>query len=57
MATKTEILAELKSLGDANTKRTHVRHGAQEPCFGVKVQDLKAIQKRLKRDHKLALEL
>ncbi len=57
MATKTEIMAELKSLGDATTKRTHVRHGAQEPCYGVKVQHLKDIQKRIKRDHKLALQL
>lgn len=57
MATKTEIMAELKSLGDANTKRTHMRHGTKEPCYGVKVQHLKTIQKRLKKDHKLALEL
>ncbi len=57
MATKTEIMTELKSRADATTKRTHVRHGAQEPCYGVKVGELKVIQKRIKRDHKLALEL
>ena len=57
MATKAEIMAELKSLGDANTKRTHIRHGAQEPCYGVKVQHLKVIQKRVKHDHPLALQL
>lgn len=50
-------MAELKALGDASTKRTHVRHGAQEPCYGVKVQHLKTIQKRIKQDHKLALAL
>ena len=32
-------------------------HGAQEPCFGVKVEDMKKIQKRIKMDYKLALEL
>ena len=32
-------------------------HGAQEPCLGVKVEDMKKIQKRIKMDYKLALEL
>lgn len=57
MATKTQIMTELTSLGDASTKRTHMRHGAQEPCYGVKVQHLKVIQKRVKHDHPLALQL
>ncbi len=31
--------------------------GAKEPCLGVKVEDLKKIQKRVKLDYQLALEL
>lgn len=52
-----EIVAELKKLGTAQTKKTWMNHGAKEPCFGVKVEDLKKIQKRVKSDYQLALEL
>src|SRR5438876_783492 len=31
--------------------------GAQEPCLGVKVEDMKKIQKRVKMDYQLALDL
>ena len=34
-----------------------LRHGAKEPFYGVKVGDLKPIQKRIKKDHALALAL
>ena len=51
------ILAELKSLGNEATKKVLLKHGAKEPLFGVKVEDLKKIQKRVKKDHQLALEL
>lgn len=52
-----EVLKELKSLGSDATKKTLLRHGAREPVFGVKVADMKVIQKRLKKDYQLALEL
>jgi 3-methyladenine DNA glycosylase AlkD len=52
-----EIIDELKSLGNDATKRTLEKHGAREPFFGVKVEDLKKIQKRIKKDYTLALEL
>jgi len=52
-----EIVAELKKLGTAQTKKTWMTHGAQEPCFGVKVADMKKIQKRVKMDYQLALDL
>src|SRR5690606_23810384 len=39
------------------TKKVLSRHGAREPFFGVKVQDLKVLQKKIKHDHELALEL
>ena len=34
-----------------------MNHGAREPFFGVKVEDLKKIQKRIKVDYQLALDL
>lgn len=52
-----EIVSELKKLGTAQTKKTWMTHGAKEPCFGVKVEDLKKIQKRVKKDYQLALDL
>lgn len=57
MAAK-EILEELKPLGRASYKRVLVKnHGVQEPCFGVPISELKKIQKRIKKDYQLALDL
>ena len=56
MTTK-EILKELEEYGDEQTKSTLMRHGAKEPLFGVKVQDLKKILKKTKKNHELSLEL
>ncbi|MEM7599800.1 MAG: DNA alkylation repair protein [Verrucomicrobiota bacterium] len=55
--TAKSILKELESLGSDGTKRILMRHGAREPLFGVKVGDLKKIQKRIGVDHELALAL
>ena len=55
--TTDEIVAELKNLGTAQSKKTWLNHGAQEPCFGVKIEDMKKIQKRVKVDYQLALDL
>ncbi len=55
--TAAEVMAELEAKGTAQTKKTYLRHGAREPVFGVKVADLKVLQKRIKVDHRLALEL
>lgn len=55
--TTTEILKALKEYGDEQTKATLMKHGAKEPFFGVKVQDLKKILKKTKKNHKLSLEL
>ena len=52
-----DIVAELKKLGNAQTKKTWINHGAQEPCLGVKIADMKKIQKRVKMDYQLALDL
>ena len=57
MTTK-EVLQELKGLGTESCKQMLMRnHGVKEPCFGVKIGDLKKVQKRIKTDHELALEL
>jgi 3-methyladenine DNA glycosylase AlkD len=52
-----EVMAELKKFGSEQTKKTFLKHGAKEPFFGVKVGDLKTLQKKIKKDHALALEL
>ncbi len=55
--TTEEILKELKGYGDEGTKNIYLKHGAKEPYYGVKVQDLKKIQKREKKQHELSMEL
>src|SRR2546426_600523 len=55
--TSAEIVEELKLRGNEATKTMLLKHGAKEPFFGVKFEDLKKIQKRIKNDHSLALEL
>lgn len=55
--TAKDIVAELRKLGTAQTKKMWMTHGAQEPCLGVKVEDMKKIQKRVKMDYALAIEL
>jgi 3-methyladenine DNA glycosylase AlkD len=56
MTTK-EILQQLKEFGSEQTKKIFMRHGAREPFYGVKVQDLKTIRKKVEKNHELALEL
>src|ERR1044072_2813189 len=51
------ILDEIKPLGRESYKNVILKHGATEPCYGVKIEDLKKIQKRIKKDYRLALEL
>jgi 3-methyladenine DNA glycosylase AlkD len=55
--TANEILDELKPLGGEGYKRILLNHGVQEPVFGVKIEELKKIQKRVKKDYQLALDL
>jgi 3-methyladenine DNA glycosylase AlkD len=56
MTTK-EVLSDLKSMGKDSIKKVLLNHGAKEPFFGVAVGDLKKIEKKIKTDYKLALEL
>ena len=58
MMTSKEILKELEKLGTEQTKKTFVNHGAPiNQLFGVKVGDLKVVQKKIKKNHNLSLEL
>jgi 3-methyladenine DNA glycosylase AlkD len=57
MTTAKQIVDELKTLGTDSYKKVMLKHGAKEPFFGVKVEDLKKIQKRVKADYQLALDL
>jgi DNA alkylation repair enzyme len=51
------ILEELRSLGSESYRKVLMNHGAREPIFGVKIEHLKKIQKRIKKDYQLALDL
>jgi len=53
----TEILAQLETMGNEGTARVLRNHGAHDPCLGVKIGDMKALQKKLKSDYSLSLEL
>lgn len=55
--TAESILAELKALGTPSVRKVLLNHGVGENCYGVKIGDLKKIQKRVKKDHALALAL
>jgi hypothetical protein len=35
-----EVMRELERLGNPTTKRTLMKHGAREPFFGVKIEEL-----------------
>jgi 3-methyladenine DNA glycosylase AlkD len=55
--TAQSILDELKPLGLESYKKVLLNHGIKEPLFGVKIEYLKKIQKRIKKDYQLALDL
>ena len=55
--TAAEIIEELRPLGRDSYKKVILKHGVKEPCFGVKIEELKKIQKRIKKDYQLALDL
>src|SRR5437868_15511970 len=55
--TAADIVAELKPLGKESYKKVLLNHGIQEPVFGVSIEQLKKIQKRIKTDYQLALDL
>jgi 3-methyladenine DNA glycosylase AlkD len=53
-----DILSELRGMGSPSVKKMLINnHDVREPCFGVKIGDMKTIVKRVKTDHQLALDL
>jgi DNA alkylation repair enzyme len=55
--TTEQIMKELEKKGSESIRKIFLNHGATGPMFGVKVGDLKVIQKKVKKDHQLAMEL
>ena len=52
-----EILATLKQLGKPQTAAIYKRHGAGDNVFGVLTSEIAKLQKKIKVDHALAMEL
>jgi 3-methyladenine DNA glycosylase AlkD len=52
-----EIMAELEAKGNVGVKNIFLKHGVKEPLFGVKIEYLKVIQKKVKKDYQLAKDL
>jgi 3-methyladenine DNA glycosylase AlkD len=52
-----EIMTELRSKGSESIKKILSKHGVKEPFFGVKVEHLKVIQKKIKKNYQLAKDL
>jgi 3-methyladenine DNA glycosylase AlkD len=52
-----EIMEELKSLGNERTKKIYMSNGAREPLYGVSVNAMKPLFKKLKYNQSLAEQL
>ena len=52
-----QVLTELKGYSNKQIENIFDNHGAKGQSWGVKVQDLKKIQKKVKKNHALSLEL
>jgi hypothetical protein len=55
--TAQQIMTDLEKLGSPSIKKVLLQHGVREPFFGVKIADLKPIQKKIKVDYQLAKDL
>lgn len=52
-----EILSQLKSMGNEKVRAHNLKFGSGENQYGVKMGDIRALAKKIKVNHKLALEL
>jgi 3-methyladenine DNA glycosylase AlkD len=52
-----DALKELEALGNEKMRAIHVKNGAAQELFGVKMGDIRNIAKKIKLDHDLAREL
>ena len=55
--TLAEIMSFLEANGSESIKKVLLKHGIKEPFFGVKIEYLKEVQKKVKIDYQLAKEL
>lgn len=52
-----EVMSELKSMGTEQNVKVYKRHGMNDNIFGVSFGNLRKLQKKIKKDHSLAMEL
>jgi 3-methyladenine DNA glycosylase AlkD len=55
--TAKQVMSDLEKLGSDQIKKIWINHGVRGDFFGVKIGDMKVIQKKIKHDHALSLEL
>ena len=55
--TTEQVMKELEKKGSESIRKIFQNHGNNGPMYGVKVGDLKVIQKKVKKDHELAMGL
>jgi 3-methyladenine DNA glycosylase AlkD len=55
--TRQETLQQLAALSDEKTKARNAKNGVGDNQYGVKLGDLRKVAKKIKSNHKLALEL
>jgi len=52
--TVNQIMTELQSMGNDSIKTLLMKHGIKEPLYGVKIEHLKTIENKIKKDYELA---
>ena len=55
--TTEQVMKELEKKGSESIRKIFKNHGNNGAMYGVKVADLKVIQKKVKKDHELAMGL
>src|SRR5258706_15544666 len=52
-----EIVDELGPLGSEGYRAILLNHGIVDPIYGIKIEYMKKVEKRVKKDYQLALDL
>lgn len=55
--TAAAVVKQLEGLGKEYYKKIILKHAVNEPAFGVSVEEMKKLQKQIKKDYQLALDL
>jgi len=50
-----DALKHLESLGNEKMRKQNIRHGAGDNQFGVRLDEIKKLAKKIKANHELAL--